>query len=158
MFKKNPLIWILLAAILVAGSALIFQSFPFSVNEQTFGTQDILNNSSATQANSNKLTSSQPSEKLTYDEALKIYASGKLIQFGEDCSANPNYASYKKGTKIMLDNRSSKNRTIYLDRVAYNMKAFEFKIITLSTTAQLPHEIMVDCGAGRNNARILLQQ
>jgi len=58
----------------------------------------------------------------------------------------------------MLDNRSSKQRPIYLDGQVHNLKAYDFKIVTLSTTAQLPHTTMIDCGTGKNNARILIQQ
>lgn len=107
-----------------------------------------------------KSTSKQvsiPSKVLSYNEAILQYKD-RRIQFGPDCSASPSYATFKAGTKIMLDNRYDKVRPIYLDGQKYSIEAYGFRIVTLSTSAKLPHTINIDCGTGKNNGRILLQQ
>ena len=104
-------------------------------------------------------TSAKPSitQTISYNEALQIYID-KRIQFDENCLVNPSYTTFKKGTKIMLDNRASKARPVYLDGQVYNLSVYGFKIVTLTTASPLPHTIMIDCGNGKNNGRILLQQ
>jgi len=94
---------------------------------------------------------------LSYAAALKLYE-GKRIQFDEKCLLTPNYVTFKKGTTIMFDNRGSKAMVIKLDGTAYTIKAYGFMLVTLKTTATLPHSMMVDCGNGENNGTILLQQ
>lgn len=97
------------------------------------------------------------SGSLSYANALKLYGT-RRIQFDTKCALIPNDPTYKAGTTIMLDNRSSKSRAIALDNVAYNLGAYGYKIVTLTTTYSLPHTILVDCGVGQNNDRILLQK
>ena len=94
---------------------------------------------------------------LSYTKAVNLYAD-RRIQFDNNCVVTPNYITFKKGTAIMLDNRAPKDVSVSLDSTKYSLKAYGFKIITLTTTATLPHTIMVDCGSGQNNGRILLQQ
>ncbi len=98
-----------------------------------------------------------PTQTLSYSDALKLYVD-RRIQFDENCLVNPSYVTFKKGTKIMLDNRASKPRQVYLDGQQYSLKAYGFRIITLTTSAKLPHTIAIDCGNGKNNGRILLQR
>lgn len=98
-----------------------------------------------------------PNTSLSYSNAVRIY-NGRRIQFDSNCIATPSYVVFKKGTTIMLDNRYGKARPVYLDGVKYNIGAYGFKIVTLTTTAKLPHMIKIDCGTGKNNAQIFLEQ
>ena len=124
---------------------------------QSQGTDIQDEESSSTGNNTSTNTGTTTAPALTYNQALKIYTD-KRIQFDENCIASPNYSPFKRGTNIMLDNRSSKLRPIYLDGQLYQLQPYGFKTITLDTAAKLPHTIMIDCGNGKNNARILLQQ
>lgn len=92
-----------------------------------------------------------------YTEAVNLYVN-KRIQFNENCLVTPNNLTFKTGTKIMFDNRSAKARTFSLDNVRYNLKAYDYTFVTLSTSLSLPHEIIVECGNGENNGKILLQK
>jgi len=118
-------------------------------------------NTSTSASTSTQTSTSTPTPSLSYGEALKIYE-GRRFQFSlnglNDCVMSPTSTAFKKGTSVMLDNRADKQITVYLDGVAYNIKAYDFKIITLTTSAQLPHTIKVDCGNGKNNGQIILQQ
>jgi len=102
-----------------------------------------------------------PEPSLSYGEALKLYE-GKRFQFGlnnvNNCMVTPYSSVFKKGVKVMLDNRIGKQITIRLDNVPYTISAYGFRIITLTTSAQLPHTISIDCETGQNNGQIILQQ
>jgi|SRR3989344_2848426 len=118
------------------------------------------NTSTTTSSNSNSGESAESSsvtQTLSYSDAVKIYAN-KTLQFDSNCLVNPSYLTLKEGTSIMLDNRANLQRAVYLDSVQYNIAPYGFKIATLTTNAPLPHTIQVDCGNGKNNGRILLQQ
>lgn len=104
-----------------------------------------------------KTSAPVPEKAIPYTEAVNLYAD-KRIQFDANCLLSPNYIAFKIGTKIMLDNRSSQTRPVFLDGKRYDLEPYGFKIITLATTASLPHTIMIDCGSGKNNGRIILQQ
>ena len=94
---------------------------------------------------------------LSFSDAVRIYAN-KRIQFNQDCVPSPYQVSFKKGATIMLENGANKTRVIRLDDVPYTIKAYGFVLVTLTTNATLPHNIMVDCGNCQNNATINLQQ
>ena len=93
---------------------------------------------------------------LAYGDAVKLYGN-KRIQFDPNCNVVPNKSVFNEGTKIMLDNRSDKSRSVYLDRVKYILGAYSFKTVVLTTTQKLPRTILIDCGTGRNNGQIILQ-
>lgn len=154
MENKNIKTYAVVIGLAVLAIALywVYQSYNQPQEEQT----QTENQQTSTE---NKKTAPTPSvaETISYNEALSLY-NDKRIQFDENCVVNPSYATFKKGTKIMLDNRASKQIPVYLDGQLYTLKAYGFKIITLSTTAKLPHTIAIDCGNGKNNGRILLQQ
>lgn len=147
--KKVVRIYMIGGAVLILAIVLYFASVT-----NIYSPSQAPNNKEMTEEST---TSISLSETISYNDALKIYAN-KRIQFDENCVASPNFVTFKEGTKIMLDNRASKARPVYLDGQVYNLQAYGFKIITLTTSAALPHTIMVDCGTGKNNGRILLQQ
>jgi hypothetical protein len=136
--------------------SLTYWKAPLTITTNTPNQQDT---TTPTTPTTNKVNT--PVATLSYTQALKIYAD-KRLQFSYDknniCLVTPNYAVYKKGTKIMLDNRHSQQISISVGGVVYNVKGYDFKIITLTTTAPLPYSMAINCGFGKNNATIILQQ
>lgn len=96
-----------------------------------------------------------PVAPLTYAQALAKYKDAR-IQLGENCQASPNNVTYKNNTSIMIDNRAPVSRTVKVGS-AYNVKAWGFKIIKLSS-ATLPATWYVDCDKSQNVATILIQK
>lgn len=92
---------------------------------------------------------------LSYGEAVLIYTN-RRVQFDDNCAATPNALTLKNNTNVMFDNRSKTGHTITLDRErTYFIRGYDFRILTLSSP-KLPHTVIVDCGTGRNNAKIIL--
>ena len=116
-----------------------------------------------TKTTTTKTTASAPvpAATLSYNDALKKYE-GRRIQFGTDvygsCLVSPYQNAFKKGMAIMLDNRTAASLKISLDGQAHTLKAYGYKIVTLTATKALPYTISIDCGSGQNNGSILLQQ
>ena len=157
MDKKS---WVTIAVVVAALAAVGIGYWMYQVNTQA----DIQNNQLGSETaeeqnngNGNDSTSNEPVVKLAYTAAVELYGD-RRIQFDETCVALPNYMALKKGTAIMLDNRASVARKISVGGVAYNIAAYDYQVITLSTGAPLPITLNVDCGTGQQNARILLQQ
>ena len=93
---------------------------------------------------------------LSYQDALKRYA-GVRIQFDARCQAIPNQLVIKKGTSIMLDNRSGDPRTVSVGTVRYSLAGYGFRIVT-PTSATLPATLLIDCGSAQNVGQILIQK
>ncbi len=91
----------------------------------------------------------------SYGDAVKEYA-GRVIQFDERCQVTPQGPTYKNGTRIMLDNRSASARTVMIGTTKYDLGAYGFRIVTLSSP-NLPKELAVSCGSSGNVGNILLQ-
>ena len=92
---------------------------------------------------------------LSYEQALVRFKDSR-IQLDKNCQAYPNVVTYKNNTDIMIDNRSPLARTIKIGSV-YNVKAYGFKIIRLSSLT-LPVTFLMDCGTSENVATILIQK
>ncbi len=94
---------------------------------------------------------------MSYQNALELYKDNKRIQLSGDafCQVSPNNVMYKNGTSIMIDNRSSKTRTIKVGST-YTIEGYGFKIIKLSS-ATLPATLLMDCDQQQNVAKVLLQ-
>lgn len=93
---------------------------------------------------------------MTYDQAVKAYGE-RRVQFAQNCQASPTQPTFKGGTEIMLDNRSSETKTLAFDATTYTIPAYGFQIVTLSAET-LPHTIMVDCNGSQNVTSILVQK
>ena len=67
----------------------------------------------------------------------------------------------KKGTKILLDNRSKYVQTINLDGAKVVLPAYSWQIVTITTKNNLPYNYEIDCksdgGSTENGAMINLQ-
>ena len=101
-----------------------------------------------------------PATSQTYDQTLAAYAD-RRIQFNEKCQGIPGQMVLKKGTKIMLDNRSKYVQTINLDGTKVVLPAYSWQIVTVTTKNQLPYNFGIDCksegGTTENGAMINLQ-
>ncbi len=101
-----------------------------------------------------------PTSGLTYDQTLAAYAD-KRIQFNEKCQGIPGQMVLKKGTKIMLDNRTKYAQTINLDGTKVVLPAYSWQVVTITTKNQLPYNYGIDCksdgGTTENGAVINLQ-
>lgn len=166
-FSKKQLILGAVGVLLLVGIILLSTS-----NKTKAPSEALDQNASSTQANTDTNTSSgaasstatttasQPTIKpaLTYTQAINAYKD-RRIQFDATCGVIPLQLNAKNKTTIMLDNRASQPRTVYLDRTAYNLGALGFRLVTLTyPTASLPRTVILDCGTGRNSAKILVQQ
>lgn len=160
--QKN-LVPIIVVVIVLAVFSWIFYTMSYKPNTNSNSeNQAITNQPSRTNKNSTASTNTGSSNatapvKLPYGEAINVYA-GKIIQFDPTCAAKPSYQVFKKGTVIMLDNRSSSDKKITLDSASYTIKAYDYALVTLTTKSQLPHTILVDCDGRQNVASINIQQ
>lgn len=159
LHKKN-LYAIATLLILVAAAAILYAAIQRTgLNiAQPVDTQKTSDQTSKTADETKPTNSVLPS--LSYGEALKTYGDKRIqfsINYNNACVAIPISSAFKSGTKIMLDNRSGKNLSIALDGVVSNIKAYGFKIITLSSKYALPHTIKIDCNGGRSVSQIVLQ-
>lgn len=93
---------------------------------------------------------------MTYDQAVTTYKDAR-IQFSQTCQASPMQPTFKNGTEIMLDNRSSEIKTLAFDSTTYTIPAYGFEIVTLSAMT-LPHTVFVDCNTSQNVTSILIQK
>jgi len=150
-------IWLLLSA----------KNLPLSENEQILIQEQPASPNTAGQEQTNNSqqasTTQSATQLLSYQDALKIYGGANLrVQLSLNnynvCIVNPANPVFKKGVKVMFDNRINAKTMLYLDGVAYSIPAYGYKIITLTTTKPLPHTMRVDCNKGKNNAQIILQK
>ncbi len=95
------------------------------------------------------------SVSIAYADAVKKYA-GTRLQFDAQCQASPNQITIKKGTAIMLDNRSGDARTVSVGSVKYSLAGYGFRILT-PTSPTLPATLLIDCGSAKNVGRINIQ-
>lgn len=154
---KKILTWIIIIAALVLVAAGSYWWYQSSAARSIYSSE-IADNAQPPQQNAQNGNDGAGAEvKPSYTTAVRQYAD-RRIQFDENCLATPKEAAFKKGTVIMLDNRAGSPKTISLDERNYAIPAYDFALVTLTAAAPLPHDIMVDCGNGENNATIRLQQ
>src|SRR3989344_6457176 len=89
----------------------------------------------------------------SYTEMVKEYE-GRRIQFDQRCQMVPTSVTYKNGTSIMLDNRSSDAKTVKVGSNSYSLAGYGYQVVTLSGSS-LPQEVSVSCGSV-NVGKILL--
>ncbi len=93
---------------------------------------------------------------ISYANALTQYKD-RRIQLDTVCQAHPNTITYKDNTGIMIDNRSSKTRTVKIG-TTFTIKPYGFKIFVLPNITTAPRTILVDCDTSQNVATILVQE
>jgi len=102
-----------------------------------------------------KKSTATPAPSGNYTALVKEYE-GRRIQFDERCQVTPQSPTYKNGTSVMLDNRSASARAIMVGGTKYDLIAYGYRIVTLSSPS-LPKEMAVSCGSSGNVGKILLQ-
>lgn len=100
-------------------------------------------------------TSSVPTSARPYGDLVKEY-DGRRIQFDGRCQQTPVSVTYKNGTNVMLDNRSSNPVSVKVGTISYSLLGYGYQIINLSSSS-LPKEMMVSCGTAGNVGKVLLQ-
>ncbi|MBP6884773.1 MAG: hypothetical protein KBC17_03020 [Candidatus Pacebacteria bacterium] len=99
----------------------------------------------------------EPVVKAPYAVALAEYSKyGRRIQFDEKCQAVPFMSTFKNGTTIMIDNRSSKSHDIRIGSKTYKVSAYSYELAKLSITNS-PTTYTVDCDSQQNPATIIVQ-
>lgn len=98
------------------------------------------------------------SPNLNYSQLVAEYQ-GRRLQFDMNCQVSPSSVTYKRGTKVMFDNRSGDPRYIRIGPVSYYFPGYGFRILTMSaSTAALPYTVVIDCGSAQNVGNIIIQQ
>ncbi len=92
---------------------------------------------------------------ISYQDALALYSNAR-IQINTQCQATPTTVTFKNGSKIMIDNRSSIAHSIKVGST-FSLPAYGFKIVTLSS-ATLPATWLIDCDTHQNIATISIQK
>lgn len=90
----------------------------------------------------------------SYTEVAAAFA-GKTIQFNEECRV-PIFPQvvFKKGTDVLLDNRSSKSARVNIGGAVYNLPGYGYKVVSLDTVGSM----VVDCNTQQNVAILSVQQ
>src|SRR6478609_8513714 len=117
---------IVVAVLIIAGGAYwLNQSYKAPTSQTT--TENNNNNTSGENTTSgNGNTPAPTAATLAYEAALKLYGTDR-IQFGDKCVILPIDPTFKKGTAVMFDNRSSTAKTITLDTTDYVIPAYDYK-------------------------------
>ncbi len=107
-------------------------------------------------------TAGAPAKPLTYTQAVQQYGS-RRIQFDSLCHGTPGQMVAKKGTKVMLDNRTLDMKTLKFEGQTYTLGGYKFAIATMTTTKKLPYNIMIDCksstgGSTENVVTVTIEQ
>src|SRR3989344_1275473 len=157
MENKNLWISIAVVIVVVAGLILWAKSTPadITVGDNTTGDTALEPADSVEDTSSGSVNSASKAATISYANALKKYADAR-IQLDQECRASLTNTTFKNGSEIMIDNRSSLDRTVRVGST-YNIKAWGFKIVKLSSSA-LPATWLVDCDKSQNVATILTQK
>ncbi len=95
----------------------------------------------------------EQADSRSYAELMVAYK-GKTLQFGAACQMPISSYVYKTGTEVLLDNRTNTARTIKLAGMTYDLSAYGYKVVTLSTVGKF----LVSCGDNQNVATVTVQQ
>lgn len=163
MSKNNKMIWVL-AGILVIVAVLIFafKDKGTQMSDDTLTNGEAVTEAEATEDVSEgsvnqSVGTSSGAVSLSYQKALETYGDRRIqLSDVQPCVATPNTMTFKNGTNIMIDNRSSQTRTIKLGST-FSIKGYGFKIVKLSSST-VPTTWLMDCGASQNVATILIQK
>ncbi|MGA2417692.1 MAG: hypothetical protein ABSF55_00375 [Candidatus Staskawiczbacteria bacterium] len=154
---KNKNLYIIIAIVVVVVVVVVVVGIYWFMQPQN---SSIFNSLSG--ASTNSVSQNKSQNNYSYSDALKLYGTNR-IQFTDKCVVIPNNPTFKAGTIIMLDNRTSTTSTISLDSSNYVIAAYDYALVKLQTTSPLPHTINVEinsvaCSNGEWTGRILLQQ
>lgn len=169
MFSKNLLLWVIVAAVVVlvvwAFKSNVFNNgggelgeglieLPQTVEEGTVNKGNIPGAGAPIIPGSGQSTFTQ-TQIQNYSVLVNQYGE-KRVQFDERCQMSPAGVTFKNGTTLMFDNRSSSQRTIKVGNQSYYFQPYGYKILTLSS-ASLPASLKISCDATPDVGSILLQ-
>ena len=80
---------------------------------------------------------------MSYSQLVQQYGNDR-IQFDQNCQAQPKSIVLKNGTKVMLDNRSSQTRSVTVNGTKYQLGAYGYQLITLSSPS-IPQTLSLGC-------------
>jgi len=163
MEEKNKNIWMIAGIMLVVIAVIVFMSTQKKdaddvlENENNVAQEEVVveeNVAGELDTTPDKDVATSPAVSLSYEQALLKYKDARL-QLDKTCQASPDKMTFKNGTSIMIDNRAPVSRTVKVGST-YNIKAYGFKIITLSAST-FPTNLLVDCDKSQNVATIIVQ-
>ena len=150
-------IWWVVLVVVVVGAWLVYSnrlpSLPGLVDQNQLSPSP--SPVAGTAAKSVAKNNAIPTSTKSYTELVKEYE-GKRIQFDDRCQVVPQSPTYKNGTSVLLDNRSASARSVMVGGTKYDLVAYGYRIVTLSSPS-LPKELAVSCGSSGNVGKILLQ-
>ena len=165
MEEKNKNMWMIAGIVLVVVAIIIFvvmqndkDNDDLLENENNIVQEEVVvedeNKVGELDTTPDKDVATSPAVGLSYEQALIKYK-GARLQLDKTCQASPDRMTFKTGASIMLDNRAPVSRTVKVGST-YNIKAYGFKIITLSAST-FPTTFLVDCDKSQNVATIIVQ-
>lgn len=150
--SKKTVLWIIVIVVVLAGAWLLFKNY-WSIDRETEVSPSPASYATPTPKTSqpkNVNPAGTTESSMTYSETLNTY-SDRRIQFDEFCHGRPGQMVLKKGTKIMLDNRSDLQLILKMDKDSYVMPAYGWRIVTLPVSAaKLPYDLGIDCSSSRS--------
>lgn len=135
--------WLLLIAVIIAGGLIYYYG------QNKYG-NSIYNPVAAPSASATAkpptgyyrpAKSAAPS---AYSEVVRQFGNNR-IQFDALCHGLPDQLVLKKGTKMMLDNRSADTKTISWEGYSTVIGGYNYTIATLTTNKPIPQSIGMDC-------------
>lgn len=144
---KKVLVWGIVILVVIIGIVVLSKdtTSPTSNNKQTASPTP------SGSASTNKTTPKKTTTpNLDYSQMIQLYE-GKRVQFNDFCTATPSQMVVKKGTKVMLDNRSKISKTLKLDTGTITLPGYGWQIITATTNNSLPYNFSVDCKSTNGN-------
>lgn len=100
-------------------------------------------------------TQSPIAPKLSYDAAVNKFWNMR-IQFGENCVATPAVSTFKNGTELMIDNRSTQDKVFTVNGSSYPIAAHDYAVVPFTATTS-PQKFTINCGVMQNAATVTVQ-
>src|SRR3989344_1571930 len=154
MNKNKWLLLIVVVLVVALGYWLMGREGGFPMGNSVYPTLSP-SSSPAAKAPSKPGAKASPAPARPYGDLVKEYES-RRIQFDSRCQVVPNSPTYKNGSSVMLDNRSSGPVTVKVGNTSYSLMGYGYQVINLSSTS-LPKELVVSCGSAGDVGKILLQ-
>ncbi len=147
--------WIVLAAVIVVGAWWVYSNktnLSGLVDQNKLSPSPVAGTVVKTVA---KKSATTPTPSGNYTALVKEYED-RRIQFDERCQITPQSPTYKNGTSVMLDNRSASAKSVMVGGTKYDLVAYGYRIVTLSSSS-LPKSLAISCGSSGNVGSVLLQ-
>ena len=156
--KNNKILWLVVIILLAIGAFFWLHNSGGSLGSLSYQSSSpspsATGSPKTTVKSSPKATSSVTAAK-TYTQLVQEYVN-RTLQFNSLCQVTPSSMVLKNNTSILLDNRANVARTVSVDGKSYNLSAYGYQVVTLSSKT-LPHTVAVNCGSTVNAGQVLLQ-